>query len=150
MIKMKVIFLEDVKGKGKKGDVKEIADGYARNFLLPKGLAVEASKGNMKQLDEQKATEQKRLDKEIAEAKALAGKLDKLEVTIKAKAGDAGRLFGAVTSIQVAEAIEAAGHKVDRRKIVLADPIRTLGTNKIEIKVYPKISATVTVSVIEE
>lgn len=147
---MKVIFLEDVKGKGKKGDVKEIADGYARNFLLPKGLAVEASKGNMKQLDEQKATEQKRLDKEIAEAKALAGKLDKLEVTIKAKAGDAGRLFGAVTSIQVAEAIEAAGHKVDRRKIVLADPIRTLGTNKIEIKVYPKISATVTVSVIEE
>lgn len=147
---MKVIFLEDVKGKGKKGDVKEIADGYARNFLLPKGLAVEASKGNMKQLDEQKATEKKRLDKEIAEAKDLAGKLDKLEVTIKAKAGDAGRLFGAVTSIQVAEAIEAAGHKVDRRKIVLADPIRTLGTNKIEIKVYPKISATVTVSVIEE
>lgn len=101
---MKVIFLKDVKGQGKKGEVKNVSDGYARNYLIPRGLAVEATEGNLKTLEAQKRSEAKRKAQELAEAKALAEKLEKTTVTIAAKAGEGGRLFGAVTSKQIAEA----------------------------------------------
>ena len=147
---MKVIFLADVKGKGKKGEVKEVAEGYARNFLLPKGLATEASKGNVNQLEQKKEGEQKKLQRELEEAKQLAAKIDSVSVVIKTKAGEGGRLYGAVTSKQIAEELKKQGIDIDKRKIALEDAIRTLGTTKIEVKVYPKVQGTLTVQVVEE
>jgi len=147
---MKVIFLEDVKGRGKKGEIKEVAEGYARNFLLPKGLVIEANKGNVKQLEVQKDSEQKKLAKELAEAKELADKINQATVTIRTKAGEAGRLFGAVTTKHIADELKKQKLDIDKRKINLSDPIRTLGTTKVEIKLYPKVIGTLTVQVIEE
>lgn len=147
---MKVIFMADVKGIGKKGEVKEVAEGYARNFLFPKGFAVEANKGNVSKLEQQKDNEQKKQQKELQEAKALASKLDATTVVIKAKAGEGGRLYGAVTSKQIADELKKQQITIDKRKIGLDDAIRTLGTTKIEVKIYPKVVGTLTVQVIEE
>ncbi len=147
---MKVIFLADVKGKGKKGEVKEVAEGYARNFLLPKGFAVEANTGNVKQLELHKEGEKKKLQKELEEAQTLAKAIDQTTVVIKTKAGEGGRLYGAVTSKQIADELKKQKITIDKRKIDLDDAIRTLGTTKVNIKIYPKINATLTVQVIEE
>lgn len=147
---MKVIFMADVKGIGKKGEVKEVAEGYARNFLLPKGFAVEANKGNVSKLEQQKDSEQKKQQRELEEAKALAKKIDATNLVIKAKAGEGGRLYGAVTSKQIADELKKLQITIDKRKIALDDAIRTLGTTKIEVKIYPKVVGTLTVQVIEE
>ncbi len=148
---MKVILLQDVKGQGKKGDVVNASDGYARNFLFPKNLAVEATAGNMKTLNEQKQAQQNRKDKELSEAKALAEKIGALTVVIKTKAGEGGRLFGSVTSKEIAEAFEKQ-HKIqlDKRKITLPDPIKEMGTRTIDVKIYPGVVAKLKVSVVEE
>jgi large subunit ribosomal protein L9 len=147
---MKVVFLQDVKGQGKKGEVKEISDGYVRNFLLPKKLVSVATEGSLKGLDQQKKAEDKRKELEKQEAVALAAKLNEVTVTIRAKAGDGGRLFGAITSKQIAEALEQAKFKVDKRKILLEDAIRTLGVTKVPVKVHPEVTATFAVHVVEE
>lgn len=148
---MKVIFLQDVKGQGKKGEVKEISEGYARNFLLPKGLVKEASTGNINTLKAQQNSEQKRKDKEKEDAQALGVKLAELTVVIKAKAGEGGRLFGAITSKQIAEALEAqTGVRLDKRKIELADPIRTLGVTQIPVKLHTEVKTTLKVQAAEE
>jgi len=147
---MKVIFLQDVKGKGKKGEVKEVSDGYARNFLLAKGLAREATSGNVKEIEEIKKSEQKRKDDELKKAKELASSLEEMTLTIKSKAGENGRLFGAVTSKQIADELKKAKVIIDKRKIVLDDPIRTLGVMQIQIKLYPEVTAKLKVHVIEE
>lgn len=148
---MKVILLQDVKGQGKKGDVINASDGYARNFLFPKNLAVEATAGNMKTLSEQKQAQQNKKDKEFSDAKALAERIEQLTVQIKTKAGEGGRLFGSVTSKEIAEAFEKQ-HKIqlDKRKIALADPIKEMGTRTIDVKIYPGVVAKLKVNVIEE
>lgn len=148
---MKVIFLQDVKGKGKKGEVKNVAEGYARNFLIPRGLAVIADESNMKQLKQQQKMESKRKEQEKEQAEQLATKLEKITVNIPAKAGEGGRLFGSVTSKQVAEELQKQHRiKIDRRKLELPEPIRNLGVTQIPLKLHPEVTATVKVQVTEQ
>lgn len=147
---MKVIFLQDVKGQGKKGQIKEVSEGYVRNFLLPKGLAKPASDGNLKTLEVQNASEAKRKQKEKEDAQALAKRLEELKVIVKAKAGEGGRLFGAITSKQIAESLASQGIKIDKRKIELDEPIRTLGVTQVPIKLHPDVKANLNVQTVEE
>lgn len=147
---MKVIFLKDVKGQGKKGEIKELSEGYVRNFLLPKGLVAAASDGNVKQLEHQKLSESKRKEKEKADAQALAAKLGETVVTIRTKAGEGGKLFGSITSKQIAEELEKLGIRLDKRKIEMSDAIRSLGTTIVKIKLYPEVTAELKVQVSEE
>ncbi|MCM3134454.1 50S ribosomal protein L9 [Paenibacillus polysaccharolyticus] len=147
---MKVIFIKDMKGQGKKGQVKEVSEGYAQNFLLPRGIVRLATEGNMKTLDNQKAAEERLKQEEKAEAEVLAKKLEAEVTELKAKAGEGGRLFGAITSKQIAEALAKKGLKIDKRKIELHDPIRTLGVTQVIVKVHPEVKATLKVQVTEE
>ena len=147
---MKVIFLQDVKGSGKKGELKEVSDGYARNMLLKKGLAVEATPENLNKLEGQKASAQHKIDVEKAAAQENKTKLDGNKVVIKAKAGTGGRLFGSVTAANVAQAVaEQYGVQLDKKKITLKSEIKAFGTFSAEIRLYTGISATVTVEVEE-
>lgn len=147
---MKVIFLQDVIGQGKKGEVKDISEGYVRNFLLPRGLVKEASAGNLKTLDNQKAAEQKKKDQELEDAKQLAAKLEATKLELGAKLGEGGKLFGSITSKQIAELLDKNGFKIDKRKIELEEPIRTLGSTPFAIKLHPAVKAKLTISVREE
>ena len=147
---MKVIFLKDVKGKGKKGEVKNVADGYAHNFLLKQGLAVEANASSISSLNAQKKKEEKLAAEELAEAKQLKAKIDEITVELTAKSGEGGRLFGSITSKQIAEELQKKHSiKIDKRKIELADAIRSLGVTKVPVKLYPEVSATLNVHVKE-
>ncbi|MGW8958750.1 50S ribosomal protein L9 [Paenibacillus sp. NPDC055715] len=147
---MRVIFIKDMKGQGKKGQIKEVSDGYAANFLLPRGVARPATEGNMKTLENQNAAEEKRKHEEKEEAQALGKKLESTTVQLKAKAGEGGRLFGAITSKQIAEAVAKTGIKLDKRKIELEEPIRTLGVTQMTVKLHPEVKATLKVQVTEE
>lgn len=147
---MKVIFLKDVKGQGKKGDVKDLSEGYVRNFLLPQGLAKLASDGNLKTLEVQNASEEKRKAQEKADAQALGKRMEEMTIVLKTKAGEGGRLFGAITSKQIAEALAAQGIKVDKRKIELEDPIRTLGVTQVPVKLHVDVKAKLNVQTVEE
>jgi large subunit ribosomal protein L9 len=147
---MKVIFLKDVKGKGKKGEVKNVADGYAHNFLIKQGLAIEASNANVSTLEGQKKKEDKRAAEELAEAKRLGEQLEKITVELSAKAGEGGRLFGSITTKQIAEELQKKqGIKIDKRKMELSDAIRTLGSTKVPVKLHHEVLATLTVHVKE-
>ena len=147
---MKVIFLKDVKGKGKKGDVKNVADGYAHNFLLKQGLAVEASNTNVKTLEAQKNKENNLAAEELEQAKELKERLEKITVELEAKAGEGGRLFGSITTKQIAAELQKKhGIKLDKRKMELNDGIRSLGHTKVAVKLHPEVSATLTVHVKE-
>lgn len=148
---MKVIFIKDVKGQGKKGQVKEVSEGYASNFLLPRGLVRPATDGNVKTLENQTAAEQRRKDNEKEEAQQLGKKIDELSLTMKAKAGEGGRLFGAITSKQIAETLAStAGITIDKRKIELGEPIRHMGTFQVTVKLHTEVKATLKVQVTEE
>lgn len=148
---MKVIFTQDVKGSGKKGEVKEVSDGYARNFLLGKGLAVEASAKNMSDLAGKKSSEQHKADVARQEALDNAAKLKGKNVVIKAKAGAGGKLFGAVTASHVADAVsEQLGVTVEKKKIALSSEIKAFGGYSAEVKLHPGISEKITVNVVEE
>ncbi|HEX7057551.1 MAG TPA: 50S ribosomal protein L9 [Bacilli bacterium] len=144
---MKVVFLKDVKGQGKKGEVKEVAEGYARNFLFPQKAAAPASEGNVKQLEQQKAAEKKKKDHEKQKCQELAKKLEATVLELTAKAGEGGRLFGSITSKHIAEELEKKGVHIDKRKIMLDDPIRTLGTTIVHIKLHPEVKAELKVNV---
>ena len=147
---MKVIFTQDVKGSGKKGELKEVSDGYARNMLLKKGLAVEATPENLNKLQGAQASAQHKIDVEKAAAQDNKAKLDGKTVVIKAKAGTGGRLFGSVTSANVAQAVaEQFGVQLDKKKITLKSEIKAFGTFSAEIRLYTGIAATVTVEVEE-
>ncbi|WP_139492482.1 50S ribosomal protein L9 [Brevibacillus dissolubilis] len=147
---MKVIFLKDVKGQGKKGEIKELSEGYVRNFLLPRGLAKEATEGNVKTLDAQKRSDEKRKEQEKIEAQELAKKIDEITVKIEGKAGEGGRLFGAISSKQVVDALEKQfGMKVDKRKLDM-EAIRTLGVTQVKVKLHPEAIATLKVHVVEQ
>ncbi|GAC91149.1 50S ribosomal protein L9 [Anoxybacillus sp. LAT_35] len=148
---MKVIFLKDVKGKGKKGEVKNVADGYAQNFLFKQGLAIEATPANLKALEAQKNKQKKEAEEELARAKKLKEKIDTLTVELFAKAGEGGRLFGSITSKQIAEALQQQHDiKIDKRKIELDDAIRALGYTNVPIKLHPEVTATLKVHVQEQ
>ena len=139
---MKVILKADVKGHGKKGDVCEVSDGYARNYLLPKGLAVEATPGNLKNLKAKKAAEEKRREEEKQEAQNLANKLNSLTIDLFTKTGEGGRLFGSITNKEVAESLkEKYNIEVDRRKIEIKEPIKALGTYTLQAKLHPEVTA---------
>ncbi|AEN86905.1 Molybdenum cofactor biosynthesis protein B [Priestia megaterium WSH-002] len=148
---MKVIFLKDVKGKGKKGEVKNVSDGYAHNFLLKNGYVVEATGGNVKVLEAQKNREQKDAAAELQANKELKATLEELTVELKAKSGEGGRLFGSITSKQIAEELKKKHNiKVDKRKIELNDAIRALGYTNVPVKLHPEVTATVKVHVTEQ
>ena len=147
---MKVILLEDVKKLGKKGDLANVADGYARNYLFPRNLAEEATTGGIKQLKQEKAALENKKKKEMGLAQEIAGKLSKATVTLKVKSGDQGKLFGSVTSKDISEALkEQQKIEVDRRKIELSEPIKSLGAYEVDIKLAPDVEAKLTVKIIE-
>lgn len=147
---MQVILKQDVKGTGKAGDLCKVADGYARNFLIAKGLAVEASAQAMNDKKNKDAAAAHKLEVELEEAKANADKLLGKTVKISAKAGSAGRLFGSVTAKEIAEAVEKAyGMPVDKRKIALSGDIKAFGTYHFTIKLHSKVSAEMSVVVTE-
>ena len=147
---MKVILLQDVKKLGKKGEVADVADGYARNFLIPRGLAEEANRGSIKQLkQEQKALERKR-ERELEEAKELAQKLSGISLTLSVKAGDQGKLFGSITNKDIYDAlVKQYKVEVDRRRIELEDPIRALGDYQVPVRLAPEVEATLSIKVVE-
>lgn len=148
---MKVILLEDVKGTGKKGEIKEVKDGYAINFLIKKGLAQEASAKNLNLLQGQKDSAQHKIDVDTANAKDIASKLEGKSVVVRAKAGQNDRLFGTVTSKEVAAAIkQSLGLDVDKKKINIAVKIEGFGDYSAAAKLYAGVSAKFTVSVVKE
>lgn len=148
---MKVILVKDVKGSGKAGDTLNVADGYARNFLLAKGLAVEANAKNLNELAGKKASAQHKLEVEKAENEKIAAALEGKEVVVKAKAGQGGKLFGAVTSALVADAIkEQYGQTVDKKKLVLSGDIKTFGDFDCVIKMSQGVSCSLKIKVVEE
>ena len=147
---MKVILLQDVKGKGKKGQMLEVSDGYARNYLLPRKLAVEATADamNTKKMNDKAAAEKEA--KERAEALEISHKLREMTLTVTAKGGGAGRLFGSVTNQEIADALKASsGVALDKRKIVIADPIKSVGTYTVQCKLGYEITAPLTVKIVE-
>ncbi|NLX70677.1 MAG: 50S ribosomal protein L9 [Clostridiales bacterium] len=148
---MKVILTKDVKGQGKQGDVVNVSDGYARNYLFPRGLAIEADEKSLRALKEQKQKEAKRKQNELAEAQKLADTISQLTVVIKAKTGGSGKLFGSVTNKEIADELKKQ-HKIDldRKKIVLPEPIKDIGLHNVSVKVYPEVTANLEVKVEEE
>lgn len=147
---MEVILLQDVKALGKKGDVVNVNDGYARNFLLPKKLGMEASSKNLNDLRLQKANEEKRTAEILEEAKQFAAKLKELHVELKIKSGENGKIFGSISTKEIATAMkDQLGFDVDKKKLVLAEPIKSLGTTNVPIKIHPKVTGEIAVKVTE-
>jgi len=146
---MKVIFLKDVPGSGKSGEVKEVKDGFARNMLFPKGVAVEATKANVELLTKKKAEVQQKKDDEKAAAVKYAGTLEGKTFKIAAKAGESGKLFGSITAKDIAAALAKQGFELDKRKLTVKDDIKTYGTYEVEAKVHTGVSAKFFVNVAE-
>lgn len=147
---MKVILLEDVLKVGKKGEVVEAKTGYARNFLIPNKLAVEATKGNLKKLEDEKANAKEEAAYQLSQAEAIGRELKDKIVTIKSKAGDGGKLFGTLTNKEVAEAISSEFNiELDKRKITLEDKIKTLGTYPVLLKLHPEVKVEIRVKITE-
>lgn len=138
---MKVILTQDVRPHGKKGDVINVSDGFATNFLIKKGLAISANAGNLAVNQKQKAAEEKARAEARAEAKVLAQKLGGVEVRISATVGKSGQLFGSITNKEIAEVLESQGFDVDKKKIALDAPIKAQGVYFVQVKLYPEISA---------
>ena len=148
---MKVILLKDVKGTGKKGEVKEVSDGYAKNFLLPKKMAVVADNTNIKELNEKNKSKENKAQKEYEAAVELGKKMEDMAVTIYSKSGDGGRLFGSITSKDIAEQLKKQHSiEVDKRKVMLDEPIRALGSRFVEIKIHQKVTTKIRVDVREK
>ena len=140
---MKVILMQDVKGAGRKGEVINVKDGYARNFLIPRGLAEVASARNLNLARQRAKAEEHRQAIEVETAKDLAGRISALTVTVKANTGEGGKLFGSITSKEIAEAFEAQhGIKLDRKKIVLDEPIKAIGESEVEVRLAGNVHAT--------
>ena len=146
---MKVILLEDVKGTGKKGQTVEASDGHARNFLIPRKLAVEATKANIAQFEGAQKKAASQLQKDIENAQAIVAKLKETEVKIPVKAGSAGRIFGSIGNKEIAEALVKYGITVDKKKIV-ASAIKTTGQHSATIKLHPQVSTSLNFEVVAE
>ncbi|MGN0436173.1 MAG: 50S ribosomal protein L9 [Wujia sp.] len=147
---MKVILLQDVKSLGKKDQIVDVSDGYARNFVLPKKLGLEATPKNLNELKLKKAHEEKVAAEQLAEAQALAAKMDEESVTLSIKVGEGGRTFGSISSKEIAEAIKSQlGHDIDKKKIVMKDQIKAIGSFTVDIKLHTKVTAHMSVKVVE-
>ncbi len=145
---MEVLLLKDVKRLGKAGEVRKVADGYGRNYLLPRGLAVLATPGAIRRTEVQAAIQQQREERIRTDATALAERLSEVMLTFKVKASEKGRLYGAVTAADIAAEVETqTGYPIDKRRIALAEPIRLLGTHKVPIRLVPGLTPEVTVEV---
>ena len=141
---MKVVLTQEVKGLGQPGQIKEVADGYARNYLLPQGLATMATPGAVKEVEQRQAAERKRQEKLDQEMRSVGTKLDGTTVTVRSKVGEGGKLYGSITTQDVAEALEKqAGQSVDRRKIEIEEPVRHVGEYKIPVKLSKNVTATI-------
>ena len=148
---MKVILLDNIENLGEAGEVVEVADGYARNYLVPRGLAEEATPENIARWEQEKALLQQQIEEKRKEARELADSVDGLEIQITARAGEGDKLFGSVTASDIGDAIkEESGIEIDTKDIALGDPLRELGEHEVEISLYEGISATITVEVVPQ
>lgn len=148
---MQIVLLEDVKSLGKKGELVKVSEGYARNFILPRKLGVEATSKNLNDLKLKKANEEKVAARQLADAKELAAKLEKSSVTLAIKAGDNGKAFGSVSGKEIGKAIqEQLGLDVDKKKLVLPEPLKTFGTHEVPIRLHRDVTAKLAVKVVEE
>lgn len=148
---MKVILRQDIRALGRKGDIKEVADGYARNYLIPKDLAMEANPANIKLLNDQKANLIRKELQDEAEAKELAAKLKDLVITYKAKVGEGGRLFGSITAKDIVDEIQKkTQYELDKRKLAIDEAIKNTGDHPVKIHLYKDITVTITVKVVSE
>lgn len=147
---MKVILREDIKNVGDMGQTVDVADGFGRNYLVPKGLAVEANLKNIKSLEHARRVIQEKAKKIKNEAQDLAGKISNMTLVIKAKAGEEGKLFGSVTTMDIAEQLKNEGLEIDKKRISLDESIKRIGTYPVKIKIHPEIVAEVSVQVVEE
>jgi large subunit ribosomal protein L9 len=147
---MEVILREDIKTLGKAGELVKVKPGYARNYLLPKGLAYEATEGNRKRILAESKARTARAEQEAGEARALAAKLNAVSLNLTRKAGEGDRLFGSITAQDLADALAAQGHAIDKRRIELEHPIKTIGQHTIAIRLHPEVSAEIRVMVAAE
>jgi large subunit ribosomal protein L9 len=146
---MKLILTQEVSGLGGPGDLVEVRDGYGRNYLLPRGYAIKATRGAEKQVAEIRRAREVRQIRDLDQARAVAGRLSSLDVKLETRAGAGGRLFGSVTATDIAEAVRrAGGPTVDKRRIELTGPIKTVGAHQVRIRLHPEVSATVSVDVV--
>lgn len=145
---MKVILQEEVKKVGKKGDIIEVSEGYARNFLLPRKLAIIATDANVNTVNQQKAAEARKQQRAQDEAKVLASQISKVAVTVKVKTGEGGKVFGSVTAKDIADALAAQGVELDKRKIEIKDAIKSLGVYPVTVRIHPEITAQIQVHVV--
>ena len=147
---MQVVLLEDVKSLGKKGEIVKVNEGYARNFILPRKLGVEATPKNLNDLKLKKANEEKKAAEQLAEARELGAKLEKSSVTLSIKAGDNGQAFGSVSGKEIAKAIqEQLGLDIDKKKLVLPEPLKTFGTHEVPVKLHRDVTVKLAVKVAE-
>jgi large subunit ribosomal protein L9 len=147
---MKVVLRDDVKNVGKMGQVVDVADGYARNYLVPKGLAIEANTKNIKSLEHEKRIIGEKVKRIKNSAQDLAKKISTITLTIKANAGEEGKLFGSVTTMDIAELLKNEGIEIDKKKISLDEPIKRLGSYSVNVKLHPEVSAQLAVEVVQE
>lgn len=147
---MKVVLTENIKALGAVGEVVEVAKGYARNFLIPQGKALEATAGNLAMMEQTKAKRIQTLDRELEEARSLAVSLEGMSVTIAQRVAEAERLYGSVTAAMIAEALEVKGFEVDKKQLELDEPIKKLGTYEIPVRLAPEVKARITVEVVPE
>ncbi|MFC3997896.1 50S ribosomal protein L9 [Nocardiopsis sediminis] len=146
---MKLILTHEVNGLGAPGDVVEVKDGYGRNYLLPRGFAIRWSRGGQKQIDSIRRARAARDIRSLDDAKQVAGRLGALSVTLTQRAGEGGRLFGSVTASDVADAVKASGGpQVDKRRIEIRNPIKSVGDHKVEVRLHPEVTATIAVEVV--
>ena len=147
---MKVVLKDDVKNLGKMGQIADVADGFARNYLLPRGLAIEANTKNVKSMEHEKRIIQEKAKKIRNSALDLSQKISAMTLVIKAKAGEEGKLFGAVTTMDIAEQMKNEGVEIDKKRISLDEPIKRIGTYSVSVKVHPEVSTQLNVQVVEE
>lgn len=148
---MKVILQKDVKNIGKKGEVVNVAEGYARNFLFPRGLAVEATTGNLRQVAQKQQVEAAKAERELKEAQEIGARLKSQTLKVTARVGEGGRLFGSVTTQELADQLRKQfSAEIDKRKIEIKEPIKSLGTHTITVKVHPKVHVSLKVDVVAE
>ncbi len=148
---MKIVLLEDVKSLGKKGDIVEVSEGYARNFIIPKKKGVEANQENLNTLKLQKANQEKIAKEKLDAAKELAGKLNDASISLTIKGGKDGRTFGSISSKEIEEAIKLQlGLEIDKKKLVIAEPIKTFGNHEVKVKLHKDVTASLKVKVGEE
>lgn len=147
---MKVILRQNTEGLGQIGEVVDVKDGYARNFLIPRKLAYVALEGNIKALEEEKKTLSKKREQELAAAESLAAELEKVSVTIPVQVGEEDRIFGSVTTQMISDALKEKGNEIDKRKIEIDEPIKALGIYSVSIKLHPSVNAKIKVWVVRE